>query len=95
VQQSFAEDDPSELRRGFDIVLNETSDRPGTRSVTMTPKRRQIREALARLDLWVDEKTALMQAMRMTFANGETKSMELHDVTPNAPVDPAMFTVPK
>ena len=52
--------------------------------VTMVPKRKQIRETLARLDLWVTRSTLLLDAMRMTFANGDTKMMAFDEVVPNA-----------
>ena len=46
----------------------------------MVPKRKQIRETLARLDLWVDRTSLLLDAMKMTFANGDTKTMAFEDV---------------
>jgi outer membrane lipoprotein-sorting protein len=95
VQGYFEDADASELRKVFDIELRETSERPGAREVSMVPKRKEIRETLSRLELWVDSSTALMQAMRMTFSNGDTKLMEFEDVMPNAVLDDAVFTVPE
>jgi hypothetical protein len=57
----------------------------------MVPTRKQIKEGLARLELWIDHASLLMTAMRMTFPNGDTKLMTFEDVVPNAPVDPALF----
>ena len=59
----------------------------------MVPKRKQIREALVRLDLWVNQSSKLMDSMKMTFANGDTKTMVFEDVVPNAPLAPDMFTL--
>lgn len=95
IQRYFEDDDPGELRKVFDIQLHDTSERPGMREVTLLPKRRQIQEALTRLDLWVDESSSLMNAMRMTFANGDTKLMEFSNVMPNTAIEPAMFNGPK
>jgi outer membrane lipoprotein-sorting protein len=95
VQKYFVDSDAAELKRVFDIQLRDGSERAGTREVIMTPRRKQIREALTRLDLWVDESTALLKAMRMTFSNGETKLMEFEDVVPSASIDPVVFSVPK
>ena len=94
VQRYFVGGDAGELRRIFDIELREPSARAGTHEVLMLPKRRQIREGLSRLELWVDEGSGLLRAMRMTFPNGDAKLMEFEGVTPNAPIDPAVFVVP-
>ena len=96
VQQYFVDSDAGELQAGVRhrAARCQRAGRARTKYV-MVPKRKQIREALQRLDLWVDESTALLQAMRMTFANGDTKLMEFEDVVPNAPIDAAVFSVPK
>jgi len=95
VQKYFVGGDAGELRRIFDIELRPQSERRGTRELIMLPKRKQIRESLSRLELWVDEGSGLLNAMRMTFAGGDVKVMEFENVTPNAPIDPAVFVVPK
>ena len=61
----------------------------------MVPRRKQISETLTRLELWVQEGSGLLQAMRMTFSNGDTKLMEFENVTPNAAIDPSVFAAPK
>ena len=68
------------------------SARPGTDEVRLRPRRRQIRETLSTLDLWVDPKTALLVAMRMTFANGDTKTMTFEDLTVNPPLPAGTFS---
>jgi outer membrane lipoprotein-sorting protein len=91
IQKYFVDTSPDELRSHFTIGAREADDRPGTWLVTMVPKRKQILEGLARLDLWVDRTTQLMVAMKMTFPNGDTKLMTFTDVKPNAPIDAAVF----
>jgi outer membrane lipoprotein-sorting protein len=93
VQKYFVNGSASELRREFEIQDHDNSDRAGTYYVTMLPKRKQIREVLSRLDLWVDRSTFLLAAMRMTFANGDTKSMAFEDVVLNAPIGPETFSI--
>lgn len=95
IQASFEDDDASELRKGFEIALRGASERSGTYEIALAPTRKQIRETLAHLDLWVDPSAGLMEAMRMTFANGDVKVMEFEDVVTNAPLDEAVFSVPK
>ena len=87
IQKYFVDSSPDELRSHFDIAAREADDRPGTYLVTMVPKRKQIQEGLARLELWLDRTSLLLAAMRMTFPNGDTKLMTFADVKPNAPVD--------
>jgi outer membrane lipoprotein-sorting protein len=93
IQKYFVGSSPSELRSHFDVNASEATDRTGTYLVTMVPKRKQIKEGLARLDLWVDKNSQMLVAMKMTFPNGDTKLMTFTDVKPNAPIDPAAFTV--
>lgn len=95
VQNYFVDSSAKELRGHFDIKASEADDRPGTYLLAMTPKRKQIKEGVARIDLWLDKTTLLLAAMRMTFPSGESKLMTFADVKPNAPIDPAMFVVKK
>jgi len=95
VQKQFINGTAADLRREFDIDDTRASDTPGAYHVTMTPRRKQIREALAKLDLWVDQESMLLKTMRMTFASGETKTMTFEDVVPNGPVPPGAFVLPK
>jgi outer membrane lipoprotein-sorting protein len=92
VQKYFVNGTAADLRSQFDIEQHATTDRSNTYYVTMVPKRKQIREALARLDLWVDRSSLLMDAMKMTFANGDTKMMVFDEVVKNAPIEPGTFT---
>ena len=93
VQKYFVDSSPAELRQHFDIETRETERPNPAYHLTMVPKRKQIQEGLTRLELWVDQSSQLLSAMRMTFPNGDTKLMEFEDVVPNAVLDPSMFTV--
>lgn len=91
VQKYFVDGSPDDLRSHFSITAREVDDGRGDYLVTMVPKRQQIKQGLARLELWVGEKTLLMTAMRMTFPNGQEKLMTFEDVRPNVPLDPSTF----
>ncbi|MGH8638388.1 MAG: LolA family protein [Burkholderiales bacterium] len=93
VQKYFVDSSQDELRSHFDVSAREALDRPGY-LLTMIPRRTQIQQGLSRLELWVDSTSLLLTAMRMTFPNGDSKMMTFADVTPNAPLDPAVFRVP-
>jgi outer membrane lipoprotein-sorting protein len=93
IRQYFLDKSPDQLRSHFDIHAEVAADRPDVWLVTMTPKRRQIREGLVRLELWLNRTTVVLAAMRMTFPNGDTKSMDFTDVKVNPPIDPAIFEI--
>ena len=92
VQKYFVNGTAAELRRSSTSTITAPASAPARYYVTMVPKRKQIREALARLDLWVDRSSLLLDAMRMTFANGDTKTMAFEDVVPNAALAPGSFS---
>ena len=92
VQKYFVNSSPDELRRHFQVTAREAGDRPGY-LVTLIPTRKQIREGLTRLELWIDPATLLLTAMRMTFPNGDGKLMTFSDVKVNPPIDSAVFRV--
>lgn len=94
IQKYFVEGNPEELRKSFDITVTGAEQRAGADHVVLVPKRKQIREGLTLLDLWIDRSSLLLSAMRMTFAGGETKLMTLDDVVPNAPIAPGTFAHP-
>jgi outer membrane lipoprotein-sorting protein len=93
VQRYFVQGSAVELRREFDIEQREVSERPGTDEIRLRPKRQHIRETLMVLDLWVDPATSLLAAMRMTFANGDTKLTTLENVVTNPVLDADTFSV--
>ncbi len=94
IQKYFVDGDPDELRKSFDITVDNAEKQAGADHVVLVPKRKQIREGLTLLDLWIDHSSLLLTAMRMTFAGGETKLMTLEDVVPNAAIAPGTFAHP-
>jgi outer membrane lipoprotein-sorting protein len=95
VQKQFVNGSAADLRREFEIDDQHAADTPGTYYVSMIPRRKQIRETLTRLDLWVDRESWLLTSMRMAFTSGETKTMTFEDIVPNAPLPAGAFTPEK
>jgi outer membrane lipoprotein-sorting protein len=94
VQKYFVNGSAADLRRQFDIDdRSPGGTRPNTHYVSMVPKRKQMREGLARLELWVGRTSSLLEAMTMTFPNGDTKAMAFEDVVPNPPLAPGTFSI--
>ena len=91
VQKYFVDSSPDELRSHFQVTAREVAE---GYAIEMVPRRKQISEGVARLDLTLDGASLLMTTMRMTFPNGGTKTMTFRDVRPDGEVDPALFRVP-
>lgn len=91
VQRYFVDGSAADLRRQFEIDDSQAGEKPNLYRVVMVPKQKRIREALSRLELSVDRQTVLLASMRMTFANGDTKTMVLENVTPNATLPAGTF----
>ncbi len=92
MQKYFVEGTAADLVREFAVTSGVAADRPGAYETVMAPKRKQIREGLAGLDLWIDQSSMLLAAMRMRFSNGDSKLMTFSNVKINTPVDRALFS---
>ncbi len=94
IRKYFVNGTVADLRREFTIDDHGPGGvRSDDYSIALLPKRKQIRETLTRLDLWVNRDALLLDAMTMTFASGDTKTMTFEDVVLNAPIDPAAFAI--
>jgi outer membrane lipoprotein-sorting protein len=93
VQRYFVDGSAADLRRQFDIDDRQAGDKTGLYRVVMVPKQKRIRDALSQLELTVDRQTFLLASMRMTFANGDTKTMTFENVTPNATLPAGTFVL--
>jgi|KBSMisStaDraftv2_1062788.scaffolds.fasta_scaffold710179_2 outer membrane lipoprotein-sorting protein len=93
VQKQFVNGSIANLRHEFVLDERRLFDTPGAYFLSMEPKRKQIREALARLDLWVDRDSLFLKSIQMTFPGGETKTMNFEDIVPNAVLPPNAFVL--
>jgi outer membrane lipoprotein-sorting protein len=87
VQKYFADASPQELRKSFQIAAAIDPEMPSAYRIDMKPTRKQIKEGLERLEIWVDKETTLLVRMRMSFPGGDSKMIELEDVQTNVPFD--------
>lgn len=95
VQRYFAQASAGELRKHFDVRVAAASDLDATYLVTMTPRRKQIRQGVERLDIWVDRDAVLLRQMRMTFPGGDSKVIRLDDIEQNVRVSDDLFEAPR
>jgi outer membrane lipoprotein-sorting protein len=94
IQRYFVEASPKELRQSFDISLAPDPALPGADLMDMRPRRKQVKEGLARLRLWIDRASLVMSKLRMDYADGDSRTIELSDIKINPPVDDRTFAIP-
>jgi len=95
VEKYFVGASPAELRAHFAIDAAVDPSTPRHWLVRMTPTRRQIKEAIARIDLQVAQETVMLTSMSITFPNRDVKTMTFEQVVINEPIDPALFRLPR
>ena len=91
IQQYFVDTSPKQLRSHFDIDARVATDRSNAWFLTMKPRRKQIREGLSQLELWIQQDSVMLVAMRMVFSSGDSKLLEFDDVRINPTIDESAF----
>ena len=91
IQQYFVDTSPKQLRSHFDIESRVATDRSNAWFVTMKPRRKQILEGFSKLELWIQQDSVMLMAMRMIFASGDSKLLEFDDVRINPTIDESVF----
>jgi outer membrane lipoprotein-sorting protein len=94
VRKYFADANPDQLRKSFDVRVSESPELGGTYLVDMTPTRKQIRSGLQHLQVWVDRNEVLPRQLKMTFPGGDTKTIRIDNLEQNVPVSDSMFADP-
>ena len=95
IDRYFTQASIGELRSSFDIVAHPDSTIRETYRVDMRPKRKQIKEGLERLELWIDRESLLLAQMQMTFRGGDMKTIRLEEVAVNVPITAGTFRIPR
>ena len=93
IDQYFTQATIAQLRAMFDIEAEPDAVLRQTDHVDMRPKRKQIREGLERLELWIDRERLLPVQMQMTFPDGDRKTIRLDEVVVNPPVTDETFQI--
>ena len=91
IDQYFTQADPAQLRSMFDIRAEADPATRGADLIDMRPKRKQIKEGLERLALWIDRENRLLVRMQMTFPGGDQKTIALDDIALNVPINDDTF----
>lgn len=90
-QRMFMDKSPDELRKLFDITATVADDDPASWKVTFVPRRRQLREGVERLHLWIDQSSLLLHALEMELRGGDRRRMEFSDIVVNPDLGPDAF----
>lgn len=93
VNQYFTNADPGQLRRMFTVKAFADNEVANTYQLDMVPKRKQIRQGLERLQLWMHRDTLMVVQMKMTFPGGDSDTIRIEDAEINVPLDPKAFDV--
>jgi len=93
IDQYFTQATVQQLRSMFDITMTPDSALRDTDRVEMIPKRKQIRQGLDRLELWIDRSTLVLSQMSMSFPGGDKKVIRLDDVELNVPIADDTFLI--
>jgi outer membrane lipoprotein-sorting protein len=92
IDHYFATASLDQLRSMFDITAQPDRAMRDTNRVDMRPKRKQIKQGLERLELWINRDSLLVQ-MRMTFPGGDQKTIALDDIAVNVPIGDETFRI--
>jgi outer membrane lipoprotein-sorting protein len=93
VNHYFTNADASQLRKVFTVHALVDPEVQNSYQLDMVPTRRQIKEGLQRLQIWLDRDTLLMRQMKMSFPGGDSDTIRIDEVELNVPLDPKAFEV--
>jgi outer membrane lipoprotein-sorting protein len=91
IDQYFTNASVDELRKMFDIRAEPDPTLRRADRVDMIPRRKQIKQGLEKLELWIDRDSNLLTQMRMSFAGGDRKTIALSDLMVDVPVPDGTF----
>lgn len=81
----------AESRADFDIAV---SGRSPARVLTLTPKRREIKQLLKSVDVILDETAGTVSGITLREKNGDVTEIVLTDIILNKPLDASLFAIP-
>jgi outer membrane lipoprotein-sorting protein len=93
IDQYFTQANPEQLQAMFDIRVQADAAMRGADRIDMLPRRKQIKDGLERLELWIDRERLLLTQLQMTFPGGDTKTITLEDIAVNVPIGDDTFQI--
>jgi outer membrane lipoprotein-sorting protein len=93
IDQYFTHATIDELRGMFEITAEADQGVRHADRIDMKPKRKQIKQGLERLELWIEREGDMLVQMRMTFPGGDQNTITLEDMVVNVPVTDDTFLI--
>jgi len=93
IDQYFTHATIDDLRGMFEITAEADQVIRHADRVDMKPKRKQIKQGLERLELWIEREGAMLVQMRMTFPGGDQNTIALEEMAVNVPVTDETFLI--
>ncbi|MBP1603695.1 MAG: lipoprotein chaperone, partial [Acidobacteria bacterium] len=93
VDHYFVNATPDELRKHFTVRAFVDPGVPAWYQVDLVPTRKQIRQGLERLQVWIARDALLLAQIRITFAGGDTTTVAIRDAELNVPLPADAFTI--
>lgn len=93
VDHYFVNATPDELRKHFTVRAFVDPEVPAWYQIDLTPTRRQIKQGLERLQIWIAREPLLLAQIRITFAGGDTTTVAIKDAELNIPLPADAFRV--
>jgi outer membrane lipoprotein-sorting protein len=94
VNHYFVNATPNDLRKSFTVrAFIDPEMRPSSYQVDLVPTRKQIRQGLERLQIWVTREPLLLSQIKMTFPGGDIGTITIDDAELNVPIPAHAFDV--
>ena len=91
VNHYFVDADPGQLRRSFTIRAFIDPDMGGSYRLDLVPKRKQIKQGVERLQIWIARDPLLLSQIRITFPGGDDTTFRIDDAELNVPLPARAF----
>ena len=92
VNHYFVDATPDDLRKSFVVrAFLDPEMAPAGYQVDLVPKRKQIKQGLERLQVWVTRDPLVLWRIKMTFPGGDSDTITVEDVQFNVPVPANAF----
>jgi outer membrane lipoprotein-sorting protein len=93
VNHYFVNASPDQLRKSFRVRAFVDPEVPTSYQLDLVPTRKQIRQGLERLQIWIARDPLFLTQIRITFAGGDTTTVKVEDAELNVSLPANAFDV--
>ena len=94
VNHYFVNAAPDDLRKSFTVRAFVDPDMvPASYQIDLVPRRKQIKQGLERLQIWISREPMLLSQIKMTFPGGDSDTVTIMDAQLNVPIPANVFDV--